>query len=167
MSFSNIVSGYTSSDLVILFIPIFSNWSPKCEEILERCFFCKINFHEILSDVSFRTPLDSERQSVSGLRVNSQLSIFFDSWRCFSLKSVSSCCCCSNFDQFIKLGLEFDLKVIIRIWIFRDNSNQLILNMFRWESIWCLFKVVSQMLQLFCCGKNGRCSRWSFSDESN
>ena len=65
MLFSNVVSGSNFADSILLLVIIWSNCYSKDAGSLERCFSCITNCDENVSDVSFHTPVASERYSVT------------------------------------------------------------------------------------------------------
>ena len=115
---------------ILLFIPICSNWSTKDEVILEILFYWKIICDEKLFDVLFRTSVDSHRTSVPGFRETSSYQLFLI-LNVFPFELNQLLLLVFKYlIILIKLGLEFDLKVIFRRWSFIGEIGYIISNDF-------------------------------------
>ena len=65
---------------------------------------------------------------------------FFNSLWCYSLKYINFYSCFSKIIRWRNLSLEFSLKVICRILMFRDDSKNLSLNVIWLEHAWFYFR---------------------------
>ena len=79
MLFSNVGSGPNFVASILMFILICSNFFSRDVTVLERGSSCAMIYDEILTDVSCRTSVVSDRKIVSVLSRTSSFSIYFDS----------------------------------------------------------------------------------------
>ena len=102
----------------------------RCGDFRKKCVSCTMNCYEKLANISISTSVASVRHSVSELKGTSYfpnilwfLVPFFLELHQFFLFLFETLI------GFIKVGLEFGLKVIFRIWILRGDSKHVIYNM--------------------------------------
>ena len=135
---SNVVPGSSFATPILLFVLSRSKFLSKDVVILDTS-----NFDGSLTHISLITSVASERHVVFELRVTCSSTIFFGSWCCWYIFLVVR-----NLIRWRSIGLGFSIKVILRRWMFRFNSKQLIFN----GSWWKLYQfIVVYFLELYQC----------------